>query len=277
MPVFVSEKTVWIETPHGQLLARSWSPAKKEDNRVKPPIILFHDSLGSVELWRDFPERLCQATGHEVVAYDRLGFGQSAAYPGDLPMDFIRDEAERFFPLLRAALHIEQFVAFGHSVGGAMAATCASLYGQSCMALITESAQAFVEDRTLQGIRVAKALFANTGQMARLQKYHGDKAQWVLSAWTQTWLSEAFAGWTIESCIASIHCPLLAIHGEEDEYGSVLHPARIARLTTASSECLILEQCRHVPHREVAQAVLDKVSRYLRVVCLTPAELEGTR
>lgn len=231
MSSFVSAETLWIDTPHGRLFTRRWFPAGVECSRVKPPIILFHDSLGCVELWRDFPERLCQATEREVIAYDRLGFGQSDAYPGKLPMHFIRDEAERFFALIRAELQLDRFVALGHSVGGAMAASCASLYPQNCTALITVSAQAFVEDRTLHGIRVAKAQFEKAEHIKRLEKYHGKKAQWVLSAWTDSWLSEAFSGWTIEDTIDSIHCPLLALHGEQDEYGSVLHPMRIARLT----------------------------------------------
>lgn len=265
MPTLVSEKSRWVDTPYGRLFSRCWTPASEHGNREKPPIILFHDSLGCVELWRDFPEKLCQVTGHEVLAYDRLGFGQSDAYPGDLPTQFIQDEAERFFPLLRAAWQIDRFVAFGHSVGGAMAATCAALYPHSCKALITESAQAFVEDRTLHGIRLAKTQFQAPGQIERLQKYHGDKAAWVLSAWTETWLSEAFQAWTLESSAASIHCPLLALHGEHDEYGSQLHPKRIARLATASSRYLILENCQHLPHREAPNEVLEAICQHLQI------------
>jgi len=265
MSSFVCAETLWIDTPHGRLFTRRWFPEGVEYSQVKPPIILFHDSLGCVELWRDFPERLCQTTKREVIAYDRLGFGQSDPYPGNLPMHFIRDEAERFFALVRAEFQFDRFVALGHSVGGAMATNCASLYPQSCDALITVSAQAFVEEQTLRGIREAKAQFEVPGQMARLEKYHGDKAPWVLSAWTDTWLSEAFSGWTIEDAIASIHCPLLALHGEQDEYGSVLHPMRIARLATTPGEYLILENCHHVPHREAPDVVLDAVARLLRI------------
>ncbi len=230
---------------------------------VKPPIILFHDSLGCVELWRDFPQQLCQATGHEVIAYDRLGFGQSDAYPGPLPFDFIRDEAERFFALLTAQLHIDRFVAFGHSVGGAMAATCAALYPQRCTAVITIAAQAFVEEKTLHGIRVAKAQFQEPGQMQRLEKYHADKAQWVLCAWTETWLSQAFNGWTIDNGMDLIHSPLLVLHGEHDEYGSDLHPKRIAKLSKAPGQYVMLPGCHHVPHREAPGVVLDAVARHL--------------
>ncbi|WP_166359716.1 alpha/beta fold hydrolase [Pseudomonas akapageensis] len=265
MPLFISTETLWIDTPCGRLFARRWFPAGEQRNPVKPPIILFHDSLGCVELWRDFPEQLCQATGQEVIAYDRFGFGQSDAYPGELPLDFIRDEAERFFAHLRVALQIDRFVALGHSVGGAMAATCAALYPESCSALITVSAQAFVEDRTLHGIRLAKAQFEKPGQMARLEKYHGEKAQWVLSAWTETWLAEEFSEWTIESGMDRIHCPLLVLHGEQDEYGSVLHPARIAGLSTPPGDCLILDHCHHVPHREAPEVVLGAVCRFLGV------------
>ncbi len=178
-------------------------------------------------------------------------------------MHFIRDEAERFFAFIKSALQIDRFVAMGHSVGGAMAACCASLYPQSCVALITVSAQAFVEAQTLRGIKEAKVQFEEPGQMVRLEKYHGDKAQWVLSAWTDTWLSESFSGWTIEDNIDAIHCPLLAFHGEQDEYGSELHPKRIARLTKALGKYLILADCHHVPHREAPDVVLDAVGRLL--------------
>ncbi|MCU1732260.1 MULTISPECIES: alpha/beta hydrolase [unclassified Pseudomonas] len=257
----VTTEVFWIETPQGRLFARRWFATPNVSD--KPVIVLFHDSLGSVELWRDFPQQLCEATGLDVVAYDRLGFGQSAPYPGHLPLTFVQDEAERFFPQLREALGIERFIAFGHSVGGAMASHCAAYNPRDCLALITESAQAFVEDRTLQGIRTAKQQFQAPGQLERLGKYHGDKAQWVLDAWTETWLSAAFSNWTLKHSVGSVHCPLLALHGDLDEYGSVLHPQRIAALAGDRGEAVILEGCHHVPHREDSARVLAKVIDYL--------------
>ncbi|MBO3275687.1 alpha/beta fold hydrolase [Pseudomonas schmalbachii] len=260
----ITQEDLWIETPHGRMFARRWRPDGQGDATGQAPFILFHDSLGCVELWRDFPGQLAAATGREVIAYDRLGYGRSDAHPGGWSPDFIRDEAQRYFPLLRESLDLGHFIAFGHSVGGAMAATCASLYPHACLALITESAQAFVEDRTLHGIRQAKEDFRKPGQIERLQKYHGDKARWVLEAWTETWLSGEFADWTIERTVSSVNCPLLVIHGEEDEYGSLCHPPRIARLTSASSESLILPGCHHVPHREMPGQVLEAVIRFLQ-------------
>ncbi|MGO4004096.1 alpha/beta fold hydrolase [Pseudomonas fluorescens] len=263
MQVSITQKDHWVNTPYGQVFARSWHPHNEEPAQNTAPIILFHDSLGCVELWRDFPTRLAKATKRCVVAYDRLGFGQSDPHPGDWSYHFIREEAQRYFPFIRSSLGINRFIAFGHSVGGAMATNCAALFPEQCLALVTESAQAFVEERTVSGVRSAKEQFQQPGQIERLQKYHGDKARWVLNAWTQTWLSPSYADWSIEKGLPAIQCPLLVIHGAEDEFGSTLHPQRFANLARKEVELLILSDCQHVPHREKPESVIDAVGRLL--------------
>ncbi|AIF48688.1 alpha/beta fold hydrolase [Dyella japonica] len=250
----------WIESGNGRLYARLWQPAVGR-NGDDAPVVLFHDSLGSVALWRDFPAQLAAATGRTVIAYDRLGFGQSDPHPGKLRNTFIHDEASGDFRALRDALGIRAFVAFGHSVGGGMAVACAATYPDDCIALITESAQAFVEDRTLQGITEAREAFRQPGQLDRLTKYHGDKAEWVLHAWIDTWLADDFAGWNLDDDLTRIASPALAIHGDLDEYGSVLHPQRIARL--ADGTTAILKQIGHVPHREQPDVVINLASHWL--------------
>lgn len=225
--------------------------------------MLLHDSLGCVELWRDFPERLSQATGRGVVAYDRLGFGKSDPHPGTLTLSFISEEASGSFSALRDRLELERFVAFGHSVGGAMAAVCAATFPGQCRALVTESAQAFVEDRTLEGIRNAKQAFVQQGQLDRLKKYHGDKAAWVLSAWVDTWLCAGFQGWNLDEDLPLVRCPVLAIHGAQDEYGSIRHAERIAALAGGAVITELLLDCGHVPHREQMSTVIDAVKAFL--------------
>lgn len=268
MPPSVTRETLWIDTPQGQLFASHWfpthSPEHNSEHTPQAPIVLFHDSLGCIALWRNFPEQLSQASGREVIAYDRLGFGQSDPCPERLAPNFIRHEAEHFFVHVKHALGIDGFVALGHSVGAGMAAACAATQTDSCRALITIAAQAFVEDRTLQGIRAAQQQFEQPQHMARLEKYHGDKASWVLDAWTSTWLAESFGDWTIEREVGPIHCPQLVLHGEHDEFGSALHPMRVAKLSTVASECLILDGCRHVPHREQPEVVLAAITRFLQ-------------
>ena len=250
----------FIATPAGRLFARSWTP---EGGTAAAPVLLFHDSLGSVDLWRDFPAALAQATGRRVVAYDRLGFGQSDACSDPLTPAFVRHEAQAHVPALCEQLGIARFVAFGHSVGGAMAVETAAACGERCTALVTESAQTFAEDRTLAGIRAAKAQFAEPGQLERLARYHGDKARWVLAAWTETWLSPAFADWSVHAALPAVRCQVLAIHGEEDEYGSLVHPRRIAESVAGPAEMLLLPGCGHVPHREQPQPVLAALARFL--------------
>jgi pimeloyl-ACP methyl ester carboxylesterase len=250
---------LYIDAVQGSLFVRTWRPTAAVGTDT--PIVLFHDSWGCVELWRDFPARLAAATQRQVIAYDRLGFGRSGTHPGRLQPDFVHAEANGDFHAVKRGLAFENFIAFGHSVGGGMAVACAAAHGGSCVALITESAQAFVEDRTLSGIREAKGTFAQAGQMERLRKYHGDKADWVLGAWVDTWLSPAFAAWSLDDDLSRVHSPTLALHGDRDEFGSIIHPQRIAGMT--GGQAVIMENCGHVPHREQCDAVIGAVTQWL--------------
>ena len=251
-----------VDTASGWVFARQWVPSELRTD-VGAPILLFHDSLGSVDLWRDFPAQLAIVTQRTVVAYDRLGFGRSAAHPGPLALTFIQDEAEHCVPRLVDALGIARFVAFGHSVGGAMAIAAAARWPERCAAVVTEAAQSFVEDRTRSGLRAAQVDFARPGQIERLARYHGAKARWVLDAWIETWLAPDFADWRLDPDWHPVRCPILAIHGDQDEYGSVEHARRIADLTQGPSRVVILEHCGHVPHREQPGRVIDEVASFL--------------
>ena len=255
----IESQDVFVPTGSGQLFARRWTPDAPGANDA--PIVLMHDSLGCVELWRDFPRQLADATGRAVIAYDRLGFGRSDPHPGVLTLDFVVREAQEGFRSVREALGVDRYAIFGHSVGGGMAIACAAAHGDACRALITESAQVFAEERTLEGIRQARVSFAQPGQLDRLKKYHGEKAAWVLGAWIDTWLSPDFADWTLDAALARVRSPALALHGDNDEYGSTEHARRIARL--AGARQVIFAQCGHVPHREQPEQVLETVSDWL--------------
>ena len=254
-----STSETYVSVPGGELYVRHWSvPSPSE-----PAIFLLHDSLGSVEQWRDFPSLLAEETNRSVYAYDRLGFGKSSPRT-ELPSpDFVFEEAEKTLPALMQALEIDRFVPFGHSVGGGMALAAAATFGEKCQAVVSESAQAFVEPLTLTGIRAAQSQFASPEQFAKIKRWHGDKAQWVLDAWVQVWLSPAFASWSLDSYLKRIMCPTLVIHGERDEYGSLAFPSRIAAGVTGPAEQAILSG-GHVPHREQQAEVLQIVGRFLR-------------
>ncbi|GGH63143.1 hydrolase [Comamonas phosphati] len=249
-----------VATPAGRLYAKRWHAP---DPTGCAPIVLLHDSLGSVALWREFPGELAAATGRDVIAYDRLGFGRSDPNPARLAADFVQNEVQAGFAPLHRALELDSFVALGHSVGGGMAAMVAAAYGARCEALITESAQTFVEDRTLQGIRAARDNFAQPGQLERLARYHGDKAAWVLSAWVDSWLSPEFAGYRLDQALARVRSPVLAIHGECDEFGSLVHPENIGQWAAGPVETDIIAGGGHVPHRELPERITGRIARFL--------------
>lgn len=250
---FSSIQETWVDGEGGRLFVKVWSP---EVPTGRAPIILLHDSLGSVDLWRTFPAALCAASHRQVVAYDRLGFGKSDQHPAELALDFIASEAAHDFSAIKAHLGIGRFIVFGHSVGGGMAVSCAAQFVDECLALITESAQAFVEDRTIQGIEEARELFKDAAQVDRLKKYHGEKTAWVLNAWIGSWLHPAFSTWSLMPVLPGVKCPTLVIHGVEDEYGSPRHPELIAQGIGRALQLEIMPDTRHVPHREKASELI---------------------
>ena len=161
-------------------------------------------------------------------------------------------------------LGLQQFLVLGHSVGGGMAAHVAAAYPAQCVALITESAQTFVEARTLEGIRVARDRFAQPGQLERLAKHHGDKAAWVLSAWVDTWLSPAFADFCLQAALQRVQCPVLAIHGDQDEFGSLTHPRHIAEWASGPVALELVEGGGHVPHREQPERIVARIAAFVQ-------------
>lgn len=257
----IHSEEIWLDSSAGRLFVRRWN-CIAPDAPDRPPLILLHDSLGSVEQWRQFPAELARSTKRSVVAYDRLGFGRSDPHPGQVSLDFIQGEALRSFRQVRDGLAIDRFAVFGHSVGGGMAVGIAAAYPLYCESLITLSAQAFVEDRTVAGIRAAQQAFRQPGQVGRLTRYHGDKATWVLSAWIDRWLDPAFAHWSLDPELPRVVCPSLVLHGSHDEYGSHRHPERIAGCSTGPS-VMHIGEWGHVPHREQPDEIVRRVAARL--------------
>lgn len=251
----------------GTIHARCWTPASSpsgsSDDEGLAPIVLMHDSLGAVSLWRGLPKALAIATGRRVVAYDRLGFGESSAIAALPDPGFIAAEARGGFSAVVDQLGIERFVVMGHSVGGGMSIEIAAQWPGRCDALITIAAQTFLEERTLAGVRASREDFRAPGQIDRLRRYHGDKAPWVLNAWTERWLAPDFAGWSLRAVLPCVGCPVLTIHGELDEYGSPAHQDLIAALVAGPVTRLTMAGLGHGPHREAQAEVIDAIAAFL--------------
>lgn len=250
----------FIEVPGGLVFTRSWCASGEP---AGAPLVLLHDSLGCVETWRDFPAQLAARLGRDVYAYDRLGFGRATPMDNPLSLEFIEKEAREVFPGLLEALELDQVIVLGHSVGGSMAVAIAAALPARCAAVITESAQAFVEPRTLEGVAAAKQRFNTEERLARLGRYHGTKAKWVLDAWTETWLNPLFANWSLDRHLSAVRCPALVMHGDEDEFGSSAFPERIASGVPGPAQMHIFEGVGHVPHRQVPDRVFDAVEAFV--------------
>jgi pimeloyl-ACP methyl ester carboxylesterase len=232
----------------------------------RPAIVFLHDSLGCVETWRDFPEALSERLGLDAVVYDRQGYGRSSPF-GPLPRTprYLEDEAEVLQTLIDR-LEIESAVLFGHSDGGSIALIGAAMDPGRIAAVVTEGAHVFVDDVTLQGVRAARESLETTDLADRLARYHGDKVPALTSAWIDTWLSPGFRSWNIERYLRDIRCPVLAIQGEEDEFGTPDQVNAIREGVGPRAEPLFIPDVGHTPHREAREVVLDAASAFIEEV-----------
>ncbi|HYG68795.1 MAG TPA: alpha/beta hydrolase, partial [Anaeromyxobacteraceae bacterium] len=159
---------------------------------------------------------------------------------------------------------IEHAVLFGHSDGGTIALLAAAFHPRRIAAIVTEAAHVFVEESTLAGIRAAERALESGDLLSRLARHHGEKARPLAAAWTGTWLSPTFRDWNIEAELRRIRCPVLAIQGAADEYGTAAQVQAITSGVAGPSRSVILPGLGHTPHREDPEAVLGPVAEYVR-------------
>lgn len=229
----------------------------------KPTIIFLHDSLGSVQLWRDFPDKLSEATQCNTLAYDRLGYGKSYPMPThERPVNYMELEADLLNNVL-IEMNIDNAILFGHSDGGTIALITAAKYPEKVKAVICEAGHIFVEEVTLKGVYDAWEAYKTTNLPERLQKYHGDKVEMLFRAWTETWTREDYRTWNIEGFLKDITAPLLFIQGEADEYGTLDQVEKTVTQVSGSSEKYIIPGIGHTPHKEVPELVLEKAAGFI--------------
>jgi pimeloyl-ACP methyl ester carboxylesterase len=230
----------------------------------RPTLVLLHEGLGSLTMWRDFPARLAAVTGCRTLVYSRYGYGQSDILEESFKPDFMHREGRETLPELLAALDIANPVLVGHSDGASIALLHAGDGRFELAGLVVMAPHCFVEDISIRSIEAAKRAFETTDLPARLAKYHRDVRR-TFYGWNDIWLHPDFLSWNIEDCLPQIRCPILAIQGEDDEYGTMAQIEAIARQAIASAgvELLKLADCRHSPHKDQTAAVIEAVDRFL--------------
>ncbi len=191
-------------------------------------LVFLHEGLGSVALWRDFPARVAAETGHGALVYSRLGYGQSDPITAKRRVDFMHEEGLRVLPELLDKLGVARPILIGHSDGASIALIHAGGAGRAVAGVVVMAPHVLVEDVSIQRIEAAKRAYEATDLRERLARYHADVDS-AFRGWNDVWLDPAFRGWNIEELLPHIEAPILAIQGEEDEYGTMDQLDRLAR------------------------------------------------
>ena len=233
-----------------------------------PLIVFLHEGLGSLAMWKDFPQQLCAAVGARGLVYSRPGYGRSTPRAAEEAwgLDFMHRQAHEVLPALLDALGIDTATQrpwlLGHSDGASITLLYAARFADRIGGAVVLAPHILVEDLSVASIAQARTAYETTDLRQRLARYHDDpdSAFW---GWNQIWLHPPFRQWSIEDEIRSITCPLLAVQGLDDEYGT-LEQIRGIQRRLPCTQLLELPDCGHSPQRDQAQTVIQAVKTFMQ-------------
>ena len=225
-----------------------------------PAIVLLHEGLGSVRLWRDFPAALADATGARVFAFSRFGHGESDPPPRPRTPRFMHEEALDVLPAVLRAARIAEPILVGHSDGASIALVNAATH--PARAVVAMAPHVFVEEMCLAEIRAAKRAYETEGLRARMARHHRDPDA-AFYGWNDVWLDPAFPRWDITDVLSDITCPVLLIQGVDDQYGTMAQLDAIESRVAGPVERL-QPPARHAPHLEAFEETLAATAAFIR-------------
>jgi pimeloyl-ACP methyl ester carboxylesterase len=227
------------------------------------PLVLLHEGLGSVGLWRHFPEALHGATGRRTVVWSRHGYGASAVVTEPRGVDYMHHEADVVLPELLATLSVHRPVLVGHSDGASIALLHAGRSDADVAGVAAFAPHVIVEDESIAGIEAARDAYLTTPLPDRIARYHAD-GHATFWGWNRIWLDPAFRSWDTTDRLPAVRCPVLVVQGEDDEYGTVRQLDLIEQGVPTSVDRVLLAACRHSPHLDQPEATLAAVMTFLR-------------
>jgi pimeloyl-ACP methyl ester carboxylesterase len=239
-----------------------------EDHTEAPLLVFLHEGLGSISMWRDFPQTLCRALACRGLVYSRPGYGQSTPRAADevWELDFMHRQAHDVLPALFAALGVDTAAnppcLLGHSDGGSIALLYAARFPDRVAGAVVLAPHIMVEDISVSSIVKARTAYLETDFRLRLARHHSnpDSTFW---GWNNVWLDPAFRAWSIEADIATITCPLLAVQGLDDEYGT-LDQIRGIATGVPQTELLELADCGHSAHRDQPAQLIKRIEEFFK-------------
>jgi pimeloyl-ACP methyl ester carboxylesterase len=261
-------ETLWIK------------PSGINDAESRTLVVFLHEGLGSIALWRDFPQKLCDALGLRGLVFSRAGYGQSTPREAHVrwPADFMHQQAIDFLPAYLASLGIDTAanppILFGHSDGASIALIYAATYPAQTRAVIALAPHSFVEGICIDAIKEGRITYeadsANPKSMrSRLSRYHADVDS-AFYGWCDAWLSVAFQSFDIRAMLGQITCPVLAVQGLGDSYGTMAQIEEIQSLVTKTAspvELLKLPHCAHSPHIDQPAQVIAEAKAFIMRDC----------
>jgi len=257
----------WTDSPHGAIVAdgkRLEAAAYGPPPDEAPTIVLLHEGLGCVALWRDVPEKLAEATGCGVFAYSRAGYGRSDPIPLPRPPDYLVREARDVLPVVLGALGFRRGVLVGHSDGSSIAAIYAGeTQDDRVQGLVLLAPHVFAENYGFEGIEEVNRAYESGELKARLAKYHAH-VDCAFLGWSGFWSDPGVLGWTIEDFVARWRAPALLIAGRDDHYFTLAQSRAIERIAPTPVESLDLPDCRHAPQFEQPEATLDAIAAFCK-------------
>lgn len=268
---YANSHTEWVDLNWGGRRVRIEHQWLRRQDSAAPLFVFLHEGLGSVSMWRDFPREMCETLQCRGLVYSRPGYGQSTARNANenWAPDFMHRQAYEVLPALMNALGVDAAQdkpwLFGHSDGGSIALLYAARFPMQINAAVVLAPHILVEDISVTSITQARSAYVQTDLRARLQRHHADvdSAFW---GWNDIWLLPAFRNWNITQEIAAINCPLLAVQGVNDEYGSLEQVRGIARV---APQCKVVElaDCGHSPHRDQKDRLIQAVKDFFQQQC----------
>lgn len=258
--IWNTDETFKIEIDGARLECRAWGPSPD----ASMTIILLHEGLGSVAQWKAFPEKLANATGCGVFAYSRSGYGGSSPAELPRPLDYMTQEAVNTLPKVLDEIGLKRGVLLGHSDGASIAAIYAgSLEDFRVRGLVLMAPHFFAEPSGLEAIAKARIAFDEGDLAQRLAKYHDDPEN-TFRGWNDAWLDPDFANWNIEEVIAYLRVPVLAIQGEDDQYGTLAQIEALENALYSPLDKVVLNGCQHAPHLESEDETFGAVTEFIR-------------
>ncbi len=231
----------------------------------RPWLVFLHEGLGSVSLWRDFPDKVARATRCRALVYSRGGYGQSDGLDGPRTARFMHEEAEQTLPKILAALSIDRPILVGHSDGASIAIVYTSQAENGVRALVAMAPHVMVEAVSVTSIAKIAETYEKTDLRARLARHHKHVDD-AFYGWARTWLSPPFQTWSLGAEASRLACPTLLIQGVDDEYGTLAQLDAIEQVAKGPVQRLVLASCGHSPHRDRESAVLDAITAFVERV-----------